>query len=427
MGPKMKLMVGNITYSKEIDEDNEREKFEFKDKKGNFIKVYIEEHEITCIEYIPFKQFYPSTYTQNKRKLNKNKLQIRIHFMFPYTGKIYFGRESNIDKCRKNNEKYLASYNPEIKEFLSLKGREHWWSPDLTADNNEGSALAFKEFEKEMYKFLTTRKVTAKVWDLISTMKGYKDINMNNSSDQEMKGKDLEIDLTLFPKEVLFVILLYICPSQMQDIRLSKNNKIQSVISSGLFREAYKKRYPKKFLSGKIKHERDSDRDSVHIFTDDKGNRVILEETKGVFTLMEYKPFRQNFPSTYLKEDQDYDFELNELNPLQIYISSDDGTKPEGHAGRLDFGNVNEDFEEEFLSLYNSEVKEFFNYIEKDHWWNKNISWGNSELSEKIMTDFYIEIYRCLKDVNMEKMISEIIGNTFLCGKNISFYSDDII
>ena len=426
MRPKMRLMVGNITYSKEIDEDNEREKFEFKDKKGNIIKLYIEEHEITCIEYIPFKQLYPSTYTQNKRKLNKNKFQIRIHFIFPHIGKIYFGRESNIDKCRKNNEKYLASYNPEIKEFLSLKGREHWWSPDITADNSEGSELAFKEFEKEMYKFLTTRKVTGKVWDLISPMNWYKDMNINNnSSNQEIKDKDFQIDLTLFPKEVLFVVLLNISPSQMRHICFSENNKIKSVITSGLFREAYKRRYPKKFLSGKIKHERDPDRDSVHIFTDDKENIVILEETEGVFTLMEYKPLRQNFPSTYLKEGtEDYDLELNDLNPLQIYISNDDNAKPKGHAGRLDFGNVNEDFEEEFLSLYNSEVKEFFNHIEKDHWWNKNISWGNSELSENIMEEFYIEIHRCLKDVNMEKMISEIIGNTFLCGKNIYFYSE---
>ncbi len=60
------------------------------------------------------------------------------------------------------------------------------------------------------------------------------------------------MDITAFPKEVLFNLLLMIEPHEIKTVCQSKNSRVRAICSSDLFQKAYKIKHFKKLMQGKI-------------------------------------------------------------------------------------------------------------------------------------------------------------------------------
>ncbi len=137
-----------------------------------------------------------------------------------------------------------------------------------------------------------------------------------------------KMDITSLPKEVLFNLLLMIEPHEIGTVCQSKNVRVRAICSSQLFQEAYKKKYPRKLMTGNISVSKD---DNIYTFIDEKGNEMKISLANKNIALMEYTPFRQIYPSTYVKSSSEFaNFILDEAtlrtkNPLSIYIRKFDG------------------------------------------------------------------------------------------------------
>ncbi len=183
------------------------------------------------------------------------------------------------------------------------------------------------------------------------------------------------------PKEALFNLLLQVEPREIKIVCGSLNRKVREICQSDLFKEAYKKKYPKKLL-GKII---DAYKDSVKtIYYDEKGNSIEINHTSDFII---YTPYKQIYPSTYIKNYTED--ELRKINPITIFKYTDGKV----YIGRDSMTEVitNED-EELFLNSYNKEVKEFLEYIEREKWWNPNINFDDNQVNNEIKYEFLNEV-----------------------------------
>lgn len=220
------------------------------------------------------------------------------------------------------------------------------------------------------------------------------------------------MDITKLPKEVLFELLLRVEPHEIDIVCRSKNSRVRAICSSQMFQQAYKLKYPKKLMTGKISMSIFTD---FYIFTDEKENEIVIEHENGEIDSIEYTPFRQIYPSTYVKSISELsDFYIDEdslrmNNPLLISMQKykNNYTLRIGREGLYGV-RMNAD-EKIFLDSYNSEVKEFLDYIERPYWYSPDIKYRSSA-SEKSMKEFNNEIIDILKDVKIgDKKVWQVI------------------
>ena len=98
------------------------------------------------------------------------------------------------------------------------------------------------------------------------------------------------MDITKLPKEVLFDLLLMVEPHEIGTVCRSKNSRVRAICSSKLFQQAYKKKYPRKLMTGKISV---SVKMTYYTFKDEKGNQIIIGDN-----IIQYIPKKQIYPST---------------------------------------------------------------------------------------------------------------------------------
>ncbi len=220
------------------------------------------------------------------------------------------------------------------------------------------------------------------------------------------------MDITALPKEVLFDLLLKVEPHEIDIVCRSKNSRVRAICSSKLFQQAYKKKYPKKLMTGKISM---STSNNFYIFIDEKENEIVIEHENGEIYSIEYTPFKQLYPSTYVKSISELsDFFIDEdslrmNNPLIISMQKYKNNYILRMGREYLYGVRMNDDEKIFLDSYNSEVKEFLDYIERRNWYSPDIKYRSSA-SEKSMKEFNSEIIDILKDVKIgNKKVWQVI------------------
>lgn len=251
-------------------------------------------------------------------------------------------------------------------------------------------------------------------------------------------------DIGKLDKEALFNLLLMVEPDEIKIVCHSKNPRVRIICSSPLFQEAYKKKYPRKLMIGKITHSyKDFMDGGLYVFIDEKGNQIKINtkirSTQGGdihrVRRITYQPFKQMYPSTFkLTGRGEETIELTEeelryANPITIDLYK---TK-EGYEmtiGRdLLYSVFTHKNEEDFLKRYPLEVKEFLEYLERERWWNDDIINPEQNFaSKKAILEFTREVYHSLKGITMvyklydgmpeeEEEIRKVIGID-----NILFY-----
>ena len=220
------------------------------------------------------------------------------------------------------------------------------------------------------------------------------------------------MDITALPKEVLFNLLLIVEPHEIDIVCRSKNSRVRAICSSRMFQQAYKLKYPRKLMIGKISVNKSGD---FYIFTDEKENEIVMEHENGKIDSIEYTPFRQIYPSTYVKSISELsDFFIDEdslrmNNPLLVSMRRYKNNYSL-RIGREGLYGVRMNADEKiFLDSYNSEVKEFLDYVERPNWYSPDIKYG-SLASEKSMKEFNNEIIDILKEVKIgDKRVWQVI------------------
>ena len=223
-----------------------------------------------------------------------------------------------------------------------------------------------------------------------------------------------KININSFPKEVLFNLLLMVEPYEIGTVCQSKNTRVRTICSSQLFQEAYKKKYPRKLMTGNISVSKHRDN---YTFTDGKGNQIFIGKFR-----TEYIPARQIYPSTYRKSSSELaNFILDEQtlkreNPISINIEKEDiGNANSGYEiyiGRETlYGTRTPEDERRMLASYDQEVREFLTHLERPQWYNDKIKYfANPQVDERLMKEFNDEIIDVLKDVNIgNKKVWQVI------------------
>ena len=204
-------------------------------------------------------------------------------------------------------------------------------------------------------------------------------------------------DIKLLPKEALFELLLQVEPNEIKIVCQSKNSKVREICSSKLFQEAYKNKYPKNLLQGKIETEKIGNEITL---TDEKGNSIEfgLNRDHNKIISMLYTPFKQIYPSTFVKAafgnlDEN---SLRKYNPIFIYIKFE--KKSEMEIGRENlYGIHSVKDEEDFLNNYNQEIKEFLENIKRENWWNETLGFRTGKIDKKTMIEFNDQTMKYLK------------------------------
>jgi hypothetical protein len=212
-----------------------------------------------------------------------------------------------------------------------------------------------------------------------------------------------KIDIKTLPKEILFELLLKIEPHEISIVCRSKNSSIRAICSSKLFQETYKKKYPKKLMIGKIKHVYDYQK-HTYIFTDETGNKIKILYENDVIEGIEYIPFKQVYPSTYIKSEKDFvltEDMLRERNPLIIDFYNNDDGEYVIEFGRREppYGIFTRKDDENFIASFNPEIKEFLLSIEKPNWYDEKYKQRNAFGSNIVKKEFYNEIVNTLNTV----------------------------
>jgi hypothetical protein len=166
-----KLMSGKLKY----DYDVETGTHIFVDQVGNQVKIIadprINANTIQVIQYIPFKQIYPSTYTTSEKDfvLTENILRREnpLNIILDVDDKsLYIGRERPYGAYTQTDyQKYVDSFQPEKKEFLSRIEMPNWY-------NNEDYKSSGKEFYNQIVKDLQDAKISRKpIWEFLKPIK----------------------------------------------------------------------------------------------------------------------------------------------------------------------------------------------------------------------------------------------------------------
>ncbi len=210
------------------------------------------------------------------------------------------------------------------------------------------------------------------------------------------------MDITKLPKEVLFDLLLMVKPDEIDIVCRSKNSRVRAICSSKLFQETYKKKYPKKLMTGKISVSESND---TYTFKDKNENKIRILSVDGIITWIEYIPNRQMYPSTYVKSSKCTKPHIDERtlrreNPLAIRIKKyfhgyDFFINREYIYGALTFTD-----EKNFSNSRGPEVREFLEYIEKPNWYSENFK-KSGKGDFKSLKEFNDEIVDVLKDVKI--------------------------
>ncbi len=199
-----------------------------------------------------------------------------------------------------------------------------------------------------------------------------------------------KMDINSFPKEVLFNLLLKVEPHEIGTVCQSKNSRVRAICSSQLFQAAYKLKYPRKLMTGKINV---SVKMTYYTFTDEKGNQIIIGDN-----IIQYVPKKQVYPST----DKLIDF-ISKENPIMIHLEKSDNTgEYEMMIGREDlYYNPDLQNEERIINAFNQEVKEFLTYIERPNWYNEKINYLDKFQTGKLIKEIHDEIVDAVKDVKI--------------------------
>lgn len=141
-----KKLMGKI-----VDVYKDGIKIIYEDAMGNTIENY---NNGEMFIYTPFKQIYPSTYRKN---FTETELRMNNPItLFKYNDEnLYVGRDQMHEIfTTEDEEKFLESYNKEVKEFLEYIERESWWNPDIQFGDNQLSEKIKKEFMTEVEKII---------------------------------------------------------------------------------------------------------------------------------------------------------------------------------------------------------------------------------------------------------------------------------
>jgi hypothetical protein len=141
---------------------------------GNQVRIKadprINTDEIQLIQYIPFKQIYPSTYTTSEKDfvLTENILRREnpLSIILDADDKsILIGRERPYGAYTQNDyQKYVDSFQPEKKEFLSRIEMPNWYNEDYKSTG--------KEFYNQIVKDLQDAKIARKpIWQFLKPIK----------------------------------------------------------------------------------------------------------------------------------------------------------------------------------------------------------------------------------------------------------------
>ena len=218
-----------------------------------------------------------------------------------------------------------------------------------------------------------------------------------------------KMDITSLPKEVLFNLLLMVEPHEIGTVCQSKNVRVRAICSSQLFQEAYKKKYPRKLMTGNISVSKD---DNIYTFTDEKDNEIKISMANKNIALMEYTPFKQ----TYVKSSSEFaNFILDEptlrtQNRLSIYIKKFDGKYNFFINRETIYGVYTVEDDKRFQDSRGLEVQEFLEYIERPNWYSENFkkSFGVGDI--KAMKEFNDEVIHSLKDLKIgRKSVWQVI------------------
>ena len=214
------------------------------------------------------------------------------------------------------------------------------------------------------------------------------------------------MDITKFPKEVLFDLLLMVQPHEIDIVCRSKNSRVRAICSSKLFQQAYKLKYPRKLMTGKISYQMTP---RLHIFTDENGNRIHILYRDEEIEWLVYIPSMQVYDSTYINGSSFFQDPINEKilsieNPLEIYIKKQQGGEYEMSIGRSRMYGVHVASDEKtFLESYNSEVREFLEHIGRSKWYSEKLKYKYTRTDNQLMKEFNDEIVDVLKDVQIEE------------------------
>jgi len=224
---------------------------------------------------------------------------------------------------------------------------------------------------------------------------------MQTRSKTRLKKEEEEkkIDINNLPKEALFQLLLQVEPKEIKIVCHSKNPRVRQICSSGLFQEAYKKKYPKKLLDFFFTN---MGRDNIEMIGKNKDIiRVVYNPETQKLKYIEFRPHNQIFPSTTIPENRsmiNLHLEFRNNNPIQIVLFEDDG-EMKMTIGRDDIGEIStKKDEEKFRENYNQEVKEFLQSIERENWWNPNIQYQKNEVSKQSMNEFYNQVLNLMRE-----------------------------
>jgi len=228
-----------------------------------------------------------------------------------------------------------------------------------------------------------------------------------------MKNVASKMDITLLPKEVLFNLLLQVQPNEIGVVCTSKNSNVRTICKSKLFQDEYKKKFPKKLLTGKIKKDYDYE-NRTYIFTDENGNRIkIYLDRHGETDVIEYIPYKQQYPSTYIRSDNGMVLSENILrseNPFIIRIAAENGNLGLYIGRDRVYGVFTNNDDERYQNSYRNEIKEFLKRLEKPNWWDEKYQFNKSFGTEEVRKDFYFEVVKALQDVEIDnKPIWQII------------------
>lgn len=215
------------------------------------------------------------------------------------------------------------------------------------------------------------------------------------------------IDINNLPKEALFDLLLQVEPREIKIVCYSKNPRVRQICNSGLFKKAYKEKYPKKLIGDQS--FANFGKGFIEIVDEKKLNviRISYDEDSKELNYIDFIPHRQVYPSTMIPEELGYvnlDRYLLEKSPMTISIyENEDGSKYIMDVGRNNGYSFTVKQDEQFRKNYNQEVKEFLESIEREKWWNPNIQFGFMEnlATEKSMKEFYEEVINIMKDMNL--------------------------
>ena len=112
-----------------------------------------DDRKLQSIEFIPYKQIYPSTVIADAFRFNtmtlrhNNPMQIVLYKDDDGKFVMEIGRENMYGITTKDEDaQFRNNYNQEVKEFLQSIERETWYSPNIQFRNNQVSEKTMMEF-----------------------------------------------------------------------------------------------------------------------------------------------------------------------------------------------------------------------------------------------------------------------------------------